>query len=262
MTLRRREFLTASATAAVAVALSPGVTAEPAAGEDHPVGDFILRRRSNGLQILHKLRPDRILWETAVDGDFIIAEKATSDIKDFGTPSFFSITDTVSVSYGKPAIDKIEVVGSTATVSGTLTGTAGSAGYKLAFEALSTTNLRFVFSADGLKASDINRITLQAASVADEGFFGFGQQLTYFNQKGNILPIVVQEHGVGRGRPIVTQIVDWFASQGGGNPYITEAPAPISSRAVSARCSSRTRNTAPSICGRSIASPSRCGPGR
>ena len=227
MTLRRREFLTASATAAVVAALSPGATAEPAAGEDHPVGDFILRRRSNDLQISHKLKPDRILWETALDGDFIIAETATADIKDFGTPmGFFSISDTASASYGKPTIDKIEVVGSTATVSGTLTGTAGSVGYKLAFEALSTTNLRFAISVDGPKASDINRITLQAASVTDEGFFGFGQQLTYFNQKGNILPIVVQEHGVGRGRPIVTQLVDWFASQGGGNPYITEAPAP------------------------------------
>ena len=37
---------------------------------------------------------------------------------------------------------------------------------------------------------------------------------------------------MGRGRPVVTELVDFFASQGGGNPYISEAPAPhfISSR--------------------------------
>ena len=98
--------------------------------------------------------------------------------------------------------------------------------------AVSATHLRFVISASGSGAAEINRIRLLIASAKDEGFFGFGEQLTYFNQKGNILPILVQEHGVGRGRPIVTQLVDIFASQGGGNPYITEAPVPhfISSR--------------------------------
>ena len=42
----------------------------------------------------------------------------------------------------------------------------------------------------------------------------------------------MQEHGVGRGRPIITQLVDVFAAGGGRNPYVTEAPAPhfISSR--------------------------------
>ena len=52
------------------------------------------------------------------------------------------------------------------------------------------------------------------------------------NQKGNRLPILVQEHGVGRGRPIVTRLIDTFANGGGRNPYVTEAPAPhfISSR--------------------------------
>ena len=91
---------------------------------------------------------------------------------------------------------------------------------------MSTTTLRFTITADGPDASSINRITLRVASVADEGFFGFGEQLTYFNQKGHVLPIVVQEHGVGRGRRILTELIDLFASQGGGNPYISEAVAP------------------------------------
>ena len=104
------------------------------------------------------------------DGTFITAETALADIKDFGTPmGFFSITDSVSATFEKPTIDKIEVTGSTATVSGKLTGPAGSVQYKFGFEALSTTSLRFVISADRSNASNINRITLQAASVA-KGF--------------------------------------------------------------------------------------------
>ncbi len=227
MTMRRRDFLTASVTAAAAGVLSVDGVAQQstAAGEEHPVGDFILRHTGNGLQIVHKNQPDRVLWDTAPEGAFLTAETALADVKDFGTPmGFFSINDTVSASYEKPTIDDIDITGSTATVSGTLTGAAGSGQYTFRFEALSTTSLRFVISAGA--ALGINRITLRVASVADEGFFGFGQQLTYLNQKGHLLPIVVQEHGVGRGRLIVTQRVDLFASQGGGNPYITEAPAP------------------------------------
>ena len=64
------------------------------------------------------------------------------------------------------------------------------------------------------------------------GALSHNHQLTYFNQKGNILPILVQEHGVGRGRPILTRTIDVLAKGGGRNPYVTEAPAPhfISSR--------------------------------
>jgi alpha-glucosidase len=228
MTMRRREFLTAGAIAAAAATLSADGNAQRAdASQDYSVGDFILRRLESGLQIRHKNKSDHVLWETVSDGTFITAESAVADIKDFGTPmGFFSITDSVSTSYGNPTIDKIEVAVNAATVTGRLTGPAGSIPYKLALQALSTRTLRFTISADGANASNINRITLRTASVADEGLFGFGEQLTYFNQKGHILPIIVQEHGVGRGRPIVTELIDWFASDGGGNPYITEAPAP------------------------------------
>ncbi len=155
------------------------------------------------------------------------------DTKVFGEPEgSFAITDTVAASYGTPTIDAIDVARATATVSGRLSGAAGAVGYTLAFTALSTTHLRFVVGVGGPGASRITRIRLRIGSAADEGFFGFGQQLTFFNQKGNVLPILVQEHGVGRGRPIITHLVDLFANRGGGNPYVTECPAPhfISSR--------------------------------
>jgi sulfoquinovosidase len=231
MNIQRREFLAAGA-AALATGATPIVASAQSKALAHPIGDFVLRRSASGLTISHKQALDRILWETA-DGNFLVAEVAQADIKDFGTPeAFFTITDTVRTSYGRTTIDTIEITGNTATVSGKLTGPGKTLQYKLAFEALSTSHLRFVVSAVGPGAADINRIRLLVASTKDEGFFGFGEQLTYFNQKGNVLPILVQEHGVGRGRPIVTELVDLFASRGGGNPYLTEAPAPhfISSR--------------------------------
>lgn len=91
---------------------------------------------------------------------------------------------------------------------------------------MSENQLQFVITAEDDTAGQYNRIFLNYASSADEAFFGFGQQLTYFNQKGNVVPVIVQEHGIGRGLPIVTQLVDLLYDGAGGNPYITEAPVP------------------------------------
>jgi alpha-glucosidase len=113
--------------------------------------------------------------------------------------------------------------GNTAAVTGTLSGDARTIPYKLAFEAVSISHLRFVIT---VGAADVNRIRLIAGSVADEAILSFGQQLTYVNQKGFVLPVLVQEHGVGRGQPVLTEIIDHLANRGGGTPFVTEAPAP------------------------------------
>jgi hypothetical protein len=55
MKLKRREFLTAGAAAMAAASLLGDATAQEAPpGEEHPVGDFVLRRSANSLQISHR----------------------------------------------------------------------------------------------------------------------------------------------------------------------------------------------------------------
>jgi sulfoquinovosidase len=224
--MKRRDFLTVGAGALAATSLPYGASGPSAAPatETHRVGDFMLTRTATGLQIAHKDAPDWVIWDTVADGDFLIAEIATADIREFGTPEgSFAITDTVSASLRQPTIDAIVVDGRSAVVTGKLTGTARTIGYRLSFEAVSFTHLRFVITVD---VADVNRIRLVAGSVADEAIFGFGQQLTYFNQKGFVLPILVQEHGVGRGQRAVTEVIDLLTNRGGGTPFVTEAPVP------------------------------------
>jgi alpha-glucosidase len=224
--MKRRNFLFAGIGALAATSLPHGAIAQPAvpATETHPLGDFRLIRTATGLQIAHRSAPDRIIWDTVADGDFLVAETATANTREFGTPEgSFEITDTVSASFAQPTINAIEVSGNTAVVTGKLSGTARGITYKLVFEAMSKSHLRFVITVD---AAEVNRIRLVAGSVAEEAIFGFGQQLTYFNQKGFVLPILVQEHGVGRGQPVVTEIIDRLANRGGGTPFVTEAPVP------------------------------------
>lgn len=233
--MKRREFLSASLLTATAAALPHTAGAQSASLPiaTYPVGDFILRRTRNGLQAAHKSQPNRVIWDTAPDGEFLIAETATADIQSFGTPAgSFEIKDTVSASYTKPTIDALVRSGASARVTGQLTGPTGKLGYQIVFQAVSPKHLRFPVTAVGAGAGSINRIRLILGSTADEALFGFGHQLTYFNQKGHVLPILVQEHGVGRGQLIITQAMDIFGNRGGGTPYTTECPAPhfISSR--------------------------------
>ena len=236
--MKRRDFFAAAGASAVALATLPRDLAAQtgsttAAAEQYPVGDFVVRRAGLKLSVIHRDAPERLLWESEPGGNFLVGEQAVADIKTFGTPEgAYDISDTVSARYENPTIDAISAAGSTASVTGSLSGAGGSIGYTLTFKALSSSHLRFTISVGGDEASGVSRLQLRCGSAADEAFFGFGQQLTYFNQKGYVLPILVQEHGVGRGRPIVTQLVDAFANRGGGNPHITEAPAPhfISSR--------------------------------
>ena len=122
--------------------------------------------------------------------------------------------------------------------------------YRLTFTAVSSTHLRFVIWVEGPNASGVNRIRLRVGSAEDEAVFGCGEQLTEFNQKGAVLPILVQEHGIGRGRPVITELVDLFDHQSGGDPTHTGAPAPhvITSRLRSLFL--ENASTASSTCGR------------
>jgi alpha-glucosidase len=232
--MKRREFLVfaASSAATAALPVAPASAADGAA-EERAIGEFLVRRVGVDVQVAHRRAPQRLLWETAADGNFLVAERATADVREFGTPEgSFDIRDKISASYDRPTIDSFDGDSTRASFAGRLEGKAGEARFQLTFEAVNANHLRFVVTARAPDGAPLDRIRLRLASVADEAFFGFGQQLTFMNQKGHRLPILVQEHGVGRGRPIVTRLVDTFANGGGGNPYATEAPAPhfLSSR--------------------------------
>jgi sulfoquinovosidase len=62
---------------------------------------------------------------------------------------------------------------------------------------VSANQLQFQLKFEGAQAANMNRIYMRASSESDEHFFGFGEQLTYFDQKGKVIPILVQEHDIG-----------------------------------------------------------------
>jgi alpha-glucosidase len=116
----------------------------------------------------------------------------------------------------------------TATVHGRLSGEQRTVGYSMTFSEPVPDQLRFeVVLTDPAGAAPCNRVFLHYRSAQDEHFVGFGQQLTYFDQKGRLLPVLVQEHGVGRGLPVVTQAVELaYGPRTAGAWYTTEVSVP------------------------------------
>jgi len=158
---------------------------------------------------------------------FVGAAQGAEEIREFGVPEgSFAIQDRIVKQCDNQILDSAMLDGTQLVLHGTLSGQNCHAGYHFVLTPSSANQLHFTFQLDGPGTQDLNRLYLHYASSADERFFGFGEQLTYFDQKGHVIPILVQEHGVGRGLPVVTQIANLTQNEGGGDPYATEAPAP------------------------------------
>ena len=196
-----------------------------------PIGNFVLSFAENGqtpaLLVRHSAEPKRLLWASILNVAFVGAATGQANIGEFGIPEgSFSVKDKIISSCAAQSLDTIEASNTALVLHGTLTGQGCTVNYRLTFTPIAANQLQFQLQLEGAGAAAMNRTYLRGSSEADEHFFGFGGQLTDFDQKGKILPILVQEHGVGRGLPGFTRLVNLTQNRGGGNPYVTEMPAP------------------------------------
>lgn len=191
-------------------------------------GNFLLDLTVDSIRVRHRNDPSRSLWEANTDQRFLQVGRGNARFREYGNPlGTFAVGDRVTAKLSVTGLNSVEVVdGQTLNVTGTLSGLRGALNFLFHFYGLSANQLQFRIQIESSNAAEWNRIYLRYRSEPDEGFFGFGHQLTYFNQKGKILPILVQEHGIGRGLPIITPLVDLAYNGAGGTPYLTEAPAP------------------------------------
>ena len=73
----------------------------------------------------------------------------------------------------------------------------------------------------------INYFEMESTSTYSERFFGFGEQFSYLDHKGNEVPILSQEQGIGRGRPAISNAVELVADGAGGDSYTTYCALPF-----------------------------------
>lgn len=219
----------AGAVGAMTFGSSSKTTDTPAtAAHTFTVGRFLVDVSRTQIGVRHLSSPGRSLWGSILTQPFLGVGIGSAVFREHGNPlGTFDVTDTVASQYLFSSVDSVQVIDpSSIALCGTLSDTKSTIGFCMSFRAVTRNQLQFTINLEGNSTDQYNRIFLNYASSPDEAFFGFGQQLTYFNQKGNIIPIIVQEHGIGRGLPLVTQLVDLLYDGAGGTPYLTEAPAP------------------------------------
>ncbi|MEZ5009977.1 MAG: alpha-glucosidase [Chitinophagales bacterium] len=187
----------------------------------YAVGNFNLDWNSdNGqLSITHTDNSTKVLWQTNANVGFVGGAIGEADIED-NRGSFIVEDHKISV-LETQSIENVNLSGDTFLVCGNVFNDSIEANYCLKFYEVSLNQLEFSLSIE----APINRAYL-TYSMADEiGIFGFGAQCTYFNHKGNRVPILVQEQGVGRG-DVNNVLVDIALGSAQGNDYTAYISVP------------------------------------
>jgi alpha-glucosidase (family GH31 glycosyl hydrolase) len=201
----------------------------------YSVGSFTLTVSSTGqampggypgprLYITHQAEPSRWLWHTLRGQGFIAAAQGQEKVQE-SRGSFF-ITDHLTRTCVNQTIESVQQNDQSISIHGKLDcGQDQFIGYTLSFKPAAADRLAFLLtftSADSLRP---DRTYLTYASDSDEHFFGFGEQFSYFDLKGQRVPIWVSEQGIGRGQQPVTALVN-LAARSGGNDFTTYTAVP------------------------------------
>jgi alpha-glucosidase len=191
----------------------------------HRLGAFEVRWEGTdwhdaALRIVHVARRERPEWASRPGRSFVGAARGRERVRE--SRGSFVIDDRLDARCSNQTVDATDADAAHLTLRGQLRCGERTAGYAMTFTPASEHQLRFDVA---LTDPSFNRVALIFASHAAERFFGFGEQFTHFDLKGRLVPILVQEQGIGRGRQPLTWLVNRVAGAGGAW-HTTYAPVP------------------------------------
>ncbi len=183
------------------------VLAEGEAGQ-WQVGGFTVRLDT----ALHVTHPDAVapVWET-VSGDAFLtaADSSARFLDDLG---LVRVSDHRDQAWATQRITSAQLgADGSLILSGTLED-ADTISWELALSEGAPGRLDVTVSVDPAA----NRMYLSAALDADEGIHGFGAQSAGWNLRGERIPLIPREQGIGRGEQPLSLLVDLAASAAGG----------------------------------------------
>ncbi len=194
----------------------------------HTVGSFFLDVSASSIRVRHHRDRFRTIWQSDPNRLFLAVARGAADFKKLGSAGgAFQETDHGGSLMNLDSLDSVSIADARGlTVFGTVSNAREKRICSLGFWALSENHLQFTIEIQGPDASEWNQISLRCASAEDEAFFGFGKQLNKVNQKGKLIPILVQEPGVARGLPVLQKIVHLFRDGASDVSSVTDAPVP------------------------------------
>lgn len=192
---------------------------------EYNLGDFIVRwdNQYGQLTVEHPSRPGFALWQTLPGESFIQAAQGEETVTQKG--GMFEVRDSWSDTCSEQEMLNIRHSPEgqpVLLVEGRLYCQSGK---DISFALYIVLH---PYDPDRLEicaATDFNRVFLTYASNPEEHFFGFGEQFSYVDMKGQRVPIWVSEQGVGRGDQPITFIENLVNDGAGGDKFTTYAPA-------------------------------------
>ena len=209
--------------------------ADPTGPVTLATGPFVVTvdRSSGEVSAVLADEPDRPLWRSAPGRSFVGVRAGHATF----TEARGSVTVTDAPYLDCPVATVREVVAESGrvVVRGDLDAAAGAPGCDLAFEAV------FLPVSDRVLGLDVTpmaragavlppaadlRVVLSGESVADERFWGFGVQYSELDLKGRVVPVVVQEQGIGRGLQPLSDFMNQLTGGSAGSWSSTYAAVP------------------------------------
>ncbi|KAF2211633.1 glycoside hydrolase family 31 protein [Cercospora zeae-maydis SCOH1-5] len=174
------------------------------------------------------------IWNTATDQPFIKASAGNDSVT--GSNGAFNITEIdIDTTNGQDVAD-IQLVdwdgtatGKAARISGQLTYNGQvSAAYELHFWVPNDLSDRVAFYLDITSSSKdpLKKLYFTFTSHAGEDFYGLGGQASFASLKGQSIPVITREQGVGRGDEPITSLENANNSIAGGSFYTTYTSVP------------------------------------
>ncbi|MFT3923990.1 MAG: alpha-glucosidase [Myxococcales bacterium] len=174
------------------------------------------------LRVSHASLPERVIFSTP--GHFVQAWSASESLEEQnGSVTLNEQVDERCDEQGELSISR---EGDGLRIATSLDCKGGTIPVMLRFAPLGDRALGFTLSIAPPSGSPFNQVVLTPESVAGERFVGFGEQFSYVNLRGQAMPIVVQEGGIGRAPGTVRDQVEAFAPGTGGSFFSTYAPMP------------------------------------
>lgn len=203
--------------------LQPGILVSQLPSSQHRIGDFYwsFDHLEKVFRIVHQSDTNHILWSSVPGKAFVAAGVGEEHFKDKrGT---FILKEKLD----KNVYQDMEL-NAVLVEEGRLITTFSLSNHKaqvifsrVVWEASKEGHLTWHFECD----APINRVFGFWKGSPDEYIIGMGEQPTHFNHKGNLVPVLVQEQGIGRG-DIKSPLVKLVLGASTGNDYTTYKAVP------------------------------------
>lgn len=156
-----------------------------------------------------------------LDRPFLQAAQAEAQVTD--RMASFKLDEKVQQRCTEQSLRQITCLDGKLSLVGQLSGPDCHSDYRLDIRASGKHGLSVKVM---LQNAELNRLELRTLADPQERFYGFGEQFTHLEQRGQVVPIWSEEQGIGRGAQPVTLGANLIAGAG-GHAHSTYAPIPF-----------------------------------